>query len=222
MPETSRQSGCFPLVPSELNSDFVEELSGDQKRRMAAGDAETKFGLSYMHGEFHRPSPVIDPSGLRDVKVFQLRMQTQQLVEGYVHRRLNASSAIRPREAIGGLLEGRSPYISLSVSNVVPCQIAQVALPKDIQSGPFLEEMLPELDSNMLAGFEKQMLGDASEVGRLNEALGTPNSFMDAKLKRSGRVYGKFILACRTAGLVVFSLGAHSVQGVFFVKKKER
>ena len=102
-------------------------------------------------------------------------MQTQQLVEGYVHRSLNASSAIRPREAIEGLRKGRSPYSSLSVSNVVPCQIAQVALPEDMQSRHFLEEMLPEPDSNMLAGFERHMLGDASEVDSLGEALGTPD-----------------------------------------------
>ena len=125
---------------------------------MVAGVAETKFGLNCTDGEFHRPSPAIDLSEPRGEKVFQLRMQTQQLVERYVHRSLNASSAIRTREAIEGLFKGRSPYSSLAVSNVVPCQIAQVALPKDIQSGPFLEEMLPKLDSNMLAGFEKHML----------------------------------------------------------------
>lgn len=148
-------------------------------------------------------------------------MQTQQLVEGYVYRSLDASSTIRPREAIEGLLKGRSFYSSLSFSTVVPCQIVQVALPKHIQSGVFLEEMLPEPDSNMLAWFEKHMLRDASEVGILNEALRTPNSCMDAKLKRSGRAYGKFILACSTSGLVDFSLVAYSAQGVFFVKKKE-
>ena len=78
--------------------------------------------------------------------------------------------------------------------------------------------MLPEPDSNILAGFEKHMLREVSDVVRLNEALGTPSSFMDAELKRSGRAYGKFILACRKAGLVEFSLVAYSVQGVFFVK----
>ena len=216
----SRQYGCFPLVSSSLVSDFAMTLEGTEKRRLQAAVEEAKFGLNYMHGEFFRDALVVDPSLGHDAKLLNVRLQTQRHIEGHAFRSLDSSRAIRPREAIQSLLKGRSPYSSLSVSSVAPCKLSSVAFPTDIQDGPFLDEMVPKQVSDTLAGFTQHMLRESNEVANLDAALGQPNAFMDERLSRSPRMYGKFIQQCLKSGLVQLTLKAYAVQGVFFVKKK--
>ena len=89
-----------------------------------------RWALNYIHGEYHRSFPISTSKGLEAEKVRVLSWQTQRPLETAASATLGATRAIRPHEALAGLLKGRCPYQHLSSSTVMPCEVSQVALPK--------------------------------------------------------------------------------------------
>ena len=216
-----RDAGLFPVCCECLTTDAARELPARDKRRLMKDISETVWGLNWLHGEFSRTPARQSTFGRDAMKQQFLHGRTQQRIEHAAFKALRCDSALSPQEAIGSLLKGRTPYSCLAQSSVVPVEIPKVALPEDVSTGPFLDELLASRDSHLLDGGFQAMLRTSSQVSALEEALGAPNSYMDEKLARSNRLYAKFISKCMKIGIITLSLTAKSVQGVFFVRRKD-
>lgn len=138
--------------------------------------------------KLHRPLQV--PLGVP--REFVLHGQSQRRIETHSVRYLGEASALGPREALAGLLKGRSPYHATS-SSVVPVEISKVALTENAHEGACLEQLLPLHDRHFLDGNLKDMLRPQSHVYAISEAMGVCMSYMDERLKRSSGLYAQFI-----------------------------
>ena len=86
-------------------------------------------------------------------------------------RYLGEVSALGPREALAGLLKGRSPYQRVVSSSVGPVEISKAALAENAHEGVYLEQMLPLQDRHFLDGKLKDMLRPQSQVDASSEAM---------------------------------------------------
>jgi hypothetical protein len=95
-------------------------------------------------------------------------------------RYLGDVSALGPREALAGLLKGRSPYQHAASSSVVPVEISKVALAGNAHEGGFLDQLLPLQYRHFLDGKLENMLRPKSQVEAIDILMGVSTSYMDA------------------------------------------
>ena len=86
------------------------------------------------------------------------------------------------------LREERSPHVLASSSRAWPVGVSRVALAENLETAPFLDELLPSQDSHLLTGGLESMLRPEPQLSALNETLEVSNSQLDQKLKRSKRL----------------------------------
>ena len=217
----SREAGLFPLASAGFQTEDARQLKSKDKCKLARLMEEATWGLNWMHGELSRAPLRRTGHPARESKIRILHGQVQRRIEELGLRALDSTRALNQKEAMQSLLKGRSPYTFSSSTAVVPVDVSKVALAENLDSAPYLDELLPSQDSKLITGDLAGILRPLPQVAAINEVFGIATSYMDEKLKRSKRLYAKFINMCRSRGMIKLSLKARSVQGVFFVRKKD-
>ena len=213
-----REEGLFPLerfYPAE--SPWA--LSATQQQRYTDLCSETRFALSYLHGEGHR-SRAYRVSGPSAAKARWPQSRTQQQICTLALEATMSSSAVGSGAALTKLLRGRSLYSQGSHTSVAGFVDSLVSLPLSVDSAPFLEDCVPMQNRKLFCEAESPMVRPAVEVEALDDALGPAGLFHDPRLGSQSKAYLKLVRRCLKTGLVSLTLHASSIIGLFFVTKK--
>ena len=125
-----------------------------------------------------------------------------------------------PRQALRGLLRGRSTYGDDTAElSLAPYQQSAVSLPADSDNSPAVVELVGDRCRHLLAGQGERILRPRAEV---DELLGGIGSYCDPRLVGNGAKYARFVRSLRGRGLLRFGRWSYEKVGVFFVWKKER
>ena len=148
----SREAGLFPLASVGFQTEEARQLKSKDKRKLARLMDDATWGLNWMHGELSRAPPRRTGHPGRESKIRDLHAQVQRRIELLGLRALDSTRALNQKEAMDSLLKGRSPYMFSSSTAVVPVDVSKVALAENLDSAPYLDELLPSQDSKLITG----------------------------------------------------------------------
>ena len=139
-PRAKSERGNFSFAAASgtlrLSSDGLTEV---QRRRLLPDANRACHALNWMHGEGHRPSPLV----VSEDKIQCLRADVQHRVIRAALQWIDADSAADEHEALARLLKGRTGHVSGVSFTVGSNEYSRVSLPDSVVDAPPLIEMLP-------------------------------------------------------------------------------
>ena len=120
----------------------------------------------------------------------------------------------KPEAALKELLRGRSEYDSDVPTTLAACSLERTSLPASLADAPWVEDLLDEEARRYLQCPEQMLNPD-------HECPEDFSPYWDPSLRRSPKLYKKFIQMLHQAGYLTYTLHPKGYCGVFFVKKSD-
>ena len=136
----------------------------------------------------------------RGQKISLFHRQSLREVEKLSLHAFDSCRALDQKEAMQSFLTGRSTNVFASSFTVVPVDVSRDALAEHLETIPFLDELLPSQDSNLLTGDLESVLRLEPQLHALNEALGATNGFdgPDIKTKHAPKITSSNLVCTRS------------------------
>ena len=147
--------------------------------------------------------------------------ESQRRIEELSLRALDSCRALSQKDAIHSLLKGLSSKVLAFSSTVVSLDVSRVALAENLESAPYLDELLPSYDDNLLADDLECIMTSLLLLEILNESLSAVNSFYWSQIEDIYSLDGKISIFVLKYHIVKLTYQTRSTQGFLFTRKKD-